>query len=422
MNNTKLGTVLIFLASISGCATTVEQVAIRDAIQITDQSLVKPIAITKVAATIRRGTVVGELGGGWFCMKNDDIKWRSGNKVFLSSEDLVDVFREELEVNGWPVVGSTEDLFEGYDISGAEVLVAARITDMETQLCAPNAGFGNWDVKGSMNMNVEWQVYSPARRTLIGKINTQGSAELKKAGDDAAYDLLRDSFAVAANNLIASEEFLSLVQRSSGLMLAPELSGAQQIDNKQVNYQTIAAAIAACRKATVTVRTASGHGSGFAVGDGSYIFTNAHVVGDATNVTLVTYGGLEIDGRVVTVSKERDVALIQIDSLRLPTVHLNRQIPDSGAKVYVIGSPLLEDMSGSVTSGIMSGTRIMDGYNWIQSDAAASPGNSGGPLMDSNGSVIGISTAGFQPGGGQVGLNLFIPINDALAFSNLRLD
>ena len=412
----------MLLVLTSSCATTVEQVEIKDAIQITDQSLVKPIAITKVAATIRRGTVLGDLSVGWACMKNDDIKWRSGNKVFLSSEDLVDVFREELEVNGWPVVGSTENLFEGYDVSGAEVLVAARVTDLEAQLCAPNAGFGNWNLKGSMRIDVEWQVYSPARRTLIGKINTQGSAELKKAGDDAAYGLLRDSFAVAANNLIASGDFLSLVQRSSGLLLAPDSSVAQQIDNKLVNYQTIEAAIAACKKATVTVRTAGGHGSGFAVGDGSYVFTNAHVVGDATNVTLVTEGGIEIDGYVATVSKERDVALIRIDSLRLPTVHLNRQIPISGGKVYVIGSPLLEEMSGSVTSGIISGTRIMDGYNWIQSDVATSPGNSGGPLMDSYGSVIGISTAGFQPGGSQVGLNLFIPIGDALAFSNLRLN
>ncbi|MCH8945283.1 MAG: trypsin-like peptidase domain-containing protein [Proteobacteria bacterium] len=412
---------LVLLVLTSSCATTVEQVEIKDAIQITDQSLVKPIAITKVAATIRRGTVLGDLSVGWACMKNDDIKWRSGNKVFLSSEDLVDVFREELEVNGWPVVGSTENLFEGYDVSGAEVLVAARVTDLEVQLCAPNSGFGNWNLKGSMRMDVEWQVYSPARRTLIGKIDTQGSAELKKAGDDAAYDLLRDSFAVAANNLIASGEFLSLVQRSSGLMVAPDSSIAQQIDNKRRNYQTIEAAITAVKKATVTVRTAGGHGSGFAVGDGSYVFTNAHVVGDAISVTLVTNGGLEIDGRVVTVSKERDVALIRIDSLRLPTVHLNTQIPGSGAKVYAIGSPLLEDLSGSVTSGIISGTRIMDGYNWIQSDAATSPGNSGGPLMDSNGSVIGISTAGFQPGGGQVGLNLFIPIEDALAFCELSL-
>ena len=130
---------------VAGCAsTTVSQVEVQQAIQITDPDKVKPIAITKVAAKIRRGTDIGDLQAGWLCVKNDDIKWRSGNKVQMSNEDLVDVFREELEANGWPVVGSTENLFDGYDVSGAEVLVAARISDIEANMCALNAGFGDW--------------------------------------------------------------------------------------------------------------------------------------------------------------------------------------------------------------------------------------------------------------------------------------
>ncbi len=422
MNN-RLHIMFVLVVLSVGCAApAVKQVEIKEAIEITDQTVVKPIAITKVAATIRRGTVIGGIGVGWLCIRGDEVKWRSGSKVHLSHEDLVDVFREELEANGWPVVGSTEDLFEGYDVSGAEVLVAARITDLETELCAPNSGFGNWNMKGSLKLGIEWQVYSPARRTLIGSIKTEGSAELKRPNDDAAYMLLSDAFAIAANNLLASREFLSMVERSSGLMTAPNPELGRVIYNKLENFKTLEAAIAAVKKATVTVRTAMGHGSGFAVGDGSYVFTNAHVVGDAIIVTLVTQGGIAIDGRVESVSKERDAALIRLDSLRLPAVHLNTRIPASGASVYAIGSPLLEEMSGSVTSGIISGTRIMDGYEWIQSDAAISPGNSGGPLLDSNGSVIGISTAGFHAGGTQVGLNLFIPIGDALAFCRLRVD
>lgn len=422
MNAGKVVSGLIPLVLLTACVTPVEQVVVEQAIEITDQSRIKPVAITKVAATIRRGTVVGEFGVGMFCMRNDDIKWRSGNKVFLSNEDLVDVFREELEANGWPVVGSTEDLFSGYDVSGAEVLVAARVTDLQAEVCAPLSGYGNWDVKGSMRMEVEWQVYSPARRTLIGKISTQGSSKLDKASDDGSYAMLQESFSVAANNLIASQEFLALVERSSGLIAGPDTSAGLLIDNKAQNYVTLEAAIAAVKKATITVRTASGHGSGFAVGDGSYVITNSHVVGDAQNVTLVTDGGIEVDGRVVAVSKERDSALIRTDALRFPSVHLNTNLPESGTRVYAIGTPFLEDLSGSVTSGIVSGTRMMDGYLWLQSDAAISPGNSGGPLMNAEGSVVGISTAGYQAGGTQTGLNLFIPIGDALAFSGLRIE
>ena len=177
---------------LTSCATTVTQVEVQQAIEVTDASRVKPIAITKVAAKIRRGTVVGSLSIGLFCAGNQEVKWRSGNKVYLSNEDLVDVFQEELEANGWPVVGSTESLFEGYDVSGAEVLVAAKISDIESQFCAPMAGYGNWDMKGSMKMEVEWQVYSPARRQLIGTFETEGSAIIEKASDDANFELLSE--------------------------------------------------------------------------------------------------------------------------------------------------------------------------------------------------------------------------------------
>ncbi len=421
MNHWKL-LILIVASFLMSCATTVQQVDVKQAIEVTDKSKVKPIAITKVAAKMRRGTVLGKIGQGLFCIPYQDLKWRSGSTVSLSSEDLVDVFREELEANGWPVVGSTDDLFSGYDISGAEVLVAARIIDLKSELCMPLVGYGNFNSKGSMRMNVEWQVYSPARKTLIGKVETQGSSLIKKASDDTPYELLNSSFSVAANNLIASHEFLSMVEKSSGLLQSPNSTDNILIDNKHINYQTLEASISAAKKSTVTIRTANSHGSGFAIGNGSYIITNCHVVGEAKNVTIVTSGGLSINGKVSTISKERDIALIKIDGLRFPPLHINPNIPDSASSVYAIGSPLSEELSGSVTSGIVSGTRILDGYKWIQSDTAVNPGNSGGPLLDDNGSVVGVTTAGFQPAGSQVGLNLFIPIADALSYSGLKIE
>ena len=415
-------TAVLFSVAIlaGGCVTrAVQQEEVKQAIEIVEPSKVKPVAITKIAAKIRRGTVVGELGVGAFCAKAEDVKWRSGSKVVLDSEELIDVFREELETHGWPVVGSTENLFEGYDVSGAEVLIAARVTDLELSLCAPYSGFNNWDTTGSMRMEVEWQVYSPARRSLIGTIETAGSAEMNRPGE--AYDLLSQSFSIATNNLLADPDFLSMVERSDGLLARPDGSGASTIENKLRNFRTLEEAISAAKRSTVTIRRADGgHGSGFAIGDGSILLTNSHVVGNAKAVSLVSEGGIVLDGYVVKVSKERDVALVATDALRFPPLHINGAVPAVGSQVLAIGSPLDERLSGSVTAGIVSGLRQMDGYDWIQSDAAVSPGNSGGPLIDGNGSVIGITTAGFQPANSQVGLNLFIPISDALAFVELR--
>jgi S1-C subfamily serine protease len=419
----RLGVYFLSLFTLFGCVVAVvPQTERLDPLEIVDEAAIKPIAITNVAAKMRRGTVLGTIASDELCVTKSDLKWRSGGTVSLSSEELVDVFREELEANGWPVVGSTDDLFSGYDVSGAEVLVAAKIIDMKSNMCFPKSKYGNYSsALGSLSMEVEWQVYSPARKSLIGSIKTKGSTVLKKSTDDASYQLLNDSFSVAANNLLANPEFYKLVAKSSGLARAPSSKGNTLIDNKKVNYQSLKSAISAAKKSTVTVRTASGHGSGFAIGDGSYILTNSHVVGDAKNVTLITRGGINVGGKVLKVSKGRDVALIRIDGIRLPSLYVDTRIPDAAAIVYAVGSPLSEELSGSVTSGIVSGNRIMDGYDWIQSDVAISSGNSGGPLLNDDGHVVGISTAGFQVSGSQVGLNLFIPITDALAYSDLRV-
>ena len=90
--------------------------------------------------------------------------------------------------------------------------------------------------------------------------------------------------------------------------------------------------------------------------------------------------------------------------------------------MYAVGSPFKEELSSTITSGIVSSLRIKDNQTWIQSDVAISPGSSGGPLLDSNGFVIGISTKGFQISGAPLGLNFIIPIEDAIKDLGVELD
>ena len=121
------------------------------------------------------------------------------------------------------------------------------------------------------------------------------------------------------------------------------------------------------------------------------ILTNSHVVGNADKVTIVTNGGLSFEGKVLKVNEERDVALIKTNSgIRLNPFHLDINNIESTSTVYAIGAPLSEKLSGTVTSGIISGMRMYDGFDWIQSDVSINPGNSGGPLVDSSGKLIGI--------------------------------
>ncbi len=417
---TKFLLIALALAT-AACAASVTQVEVKAPIIISDPVKIKPVAITKVIAKIPRGEDVGVYQIGGFCIDNTRILWRTGSKVNLSSEELVDVFREELEVNGWPVVGSTDDLFSGYDVSGAELLIAAKVIELEAAICQPHVGFGNFRSKGSMRMKVEWQIYNPSRKSTIGSIKTSGSALLQDLVGNAEYDLMSESFAVAVNNLLASDRFRDLVERSSFSAYPTEQTVKYEVKNLNIIYGSPQEALENAKLSTVVVRTATGHGSGFVFGDGQMILTNAHVVGEARNVTIVTSSKITLQGRVEEVDKGRDIALITISGVHLPPLRISLDKPRLTETLYAIGAPLDEEFSSTVTQGIFSAQRTFDGYSWMQSDVSINPGNSGGPLLNSMGHVVGISTAVFQSNGSQVGLNLFIPIEDGLDFIGVRL-
>ncbi len=106
----------------------------------------------------------------------------------------------------------------------------------------------------------------------------------------------------------------------------------------------------------------------------------------------------------------RDVALIKTNPIGGTSLPIRTTQSAAAEEVYAIGSPKSKELAGTVTKGILSADRISNNQNFLQSDVAITNGNSGGPLIDAKGFVIGISTQGI-PG---TALNFFIPIMDAL--------
>ena len=159
-----------------------------------------------------------------------------------------------------------------------------------------------------------------------------------------------------------------------------------------------------------------GEGSGFIVSADGYILTNAHVVADADEVTVKTTDRREYPAKVVGVDEASDVAVIKIDAKNLPTVRLGDPSKlRPGEWVVAIGSPF--GFENSVTAGIVSATsRAMPGGNYtpfIQTDVAVNPGNSGGPLFNLNGEVVGINSQIYSRTGGYMGVSFAIPIDVA---------
>jgi serine protease Do len=165
-------------------------------------------------------------------------------------------------------------------------------------------------------------------------------------------------------------------------------------------------------------------GSGVIVDPNGYIMTNAHVVEGAQRIRValplpsdngrsIAAGKRRIfEARLLGTHKETDLALLKIEEKDLPTLALlTQQRPRVGQLVFAIGSP--EGLQNSVTMGVVSAVaRQADPdkpLTYIQTDAPINPGNSGGPLVDMNGSVLGLNTFILSQGGGSEGLGFAIP-------------
>ena len=158
-------------------------------------------------------------------------------------------------------------------------------------------------------------------------------------------------------------------------------------------------------------------GSGFVISADGYILTNAHVVDGADEITVRLIDKREFKAKVIGADKRTDVALIKIEASGLPVVKLGD--PNKlkvGEWVLAIGSPFGFD--NTVTAGIVSGkARSLPQENlvpFIQTDAAVNPGNSGGPLFNMRGEVVGINSQIYSRTGGYMGLSFAIPIDIAL--------
>jgi len=162
----------------------------------------------------------------------------------------------------------------------------------------------------------------------------------------------------------------------------------------------------------------SAQGAGFCIGLQGYIITNNHIVENAINVTVFTIDGEDYRAKVIGTDPKTDLALLKVEGKSLPYVELG----DSarlrvGEWVLAIGNPF--GMEHTVTAGIVSakgrqlgvGMNVPEYQDFIQTDAAINRGNSGGPLVNMKGEVVGITSNILSPSGGNIGIGFAIPSN-----------
>ncbi|WP_210484902.1 DegQ family serine endoprotease [Microvirga antarctica] len=165
-------------------------------------------------------------------------------------------------------------------------------------------------------------------------------------------------------------------------------------------------------------RRSNSLGSGFVIDASGIVVTNNHVIGDANDISVIFPDGTRLKAEIIGKDSKVDLAVLKVKSDKpLKAVKFgNSDVMRPGDWVMAIGNPF--GLGGSVTAGIVSarGRNIESGPydNYIQTDAAINKGNSGGPLFNMNGEVIGINTAILSPTGGSVGIGFAVPASTAL--------
>ena len=150
------------------------------------------------------------------------------------------------------------------------------------------------------------------------------------------------------------------------------------------------------RAGVVRIQGTTGSGSGFVIDSDGYILTNEHVISGQPSLNIVFDNGARLIPRVIASDAYLDIALLRVQAAKQLTVLPFATEVRTGQEVIALGYPLNLGETMTITKGIISALRIAEGVRYIQTDAAINFGNSGGPLLNRNGEVVGMNTIIFR--------------------------
>lgn len=310
---------------------------------------------------------------------------------------------EALRGAGFNAVGAESLVFGKDEAERADLVLGGTVTELDCKRLHRQL---------RCSVGVEWQLLDRERDEIVYRVLTRYAGLNLPQDNDVR--LGRALTLGALQSLMKRERFKKLltVERS----VAPEEASypaatyadcSAEARELPTDFETIAAG-------AVIVKSGGGTGSGFALSSDGLIMTAAHVVASG-RPEVRTRDGKTFPARVVRVSNKHDVALLSLgSSVSLACLSLEPAEQTPGSDVFAIGSPGGEVLGFSLSRGIVSGVRIIDEVPLLQTDASISPGNSGGPLVDRQGRVVGVVSRKIA-GHAVEGLGFAIPIRAGLA-------
>jgi S1-C subfamily serine protease len=381
----------------------VQVIEARVPIQVTGPGAQKSFKFAVWKSLLDPTEIAGGVASGLFCSNTRPLYYVKGFDTMMLNS-VSHAFHEEAAKAGYAANERDKSVFEQKVGSGTDFRVGATLLEVDFRYCGSTEG------KGSAYGKIKWEVFSERLQRVI---YTADIAASMSARDSAIAQLeFRQRFARAlVDNLLGDPNFAEAVRTEGEGSASPAAAPAPlALSRGQAVAGDVSHNAPALQAAVVTIESGTVSGTGFFISQEGYLLTNQHVVSDAKFVRVRLSDGRTMVGEVLRGDRPRDVALVKTDPIATAVLAARAGEARVGEDVYVLGSPLGNTLSGTLTKGVLSAHRVLDGVSFLQSDAAVNPGNSGGPLMDVDGRVIGITDIGSNAHG----LGLFIPIDEAI--------
>ena len=412
------------------------------------------IELHSVDMMIPTGSIIGVEADFLFCSEPYDEIPAARVMAAFEGANVSQLAAEVMEPAGYTLLGPNITLFERAQTNPqARLFLAGRAVALGLRLC-PAARYGlgltplSDRAKGDASMTIQWEMLDALTQRIVYAGTTFGYARIDVRRSQSASLLLARAFQAAVTNLMADPAFhqsvvsagaeealLARARTAAGHSLSLPFQGGGDQVPPPLAVEAIADGsggqpIEQGVQATIRIDTGLGHGSGVIISADGYALTVDHVTGSGGSRRVVLADGQVTTAEVVRRNARRDVALIRLSprATPYPTVAIRPDTPAAAETAYGIGAPIDRGLAGTVSRGTISAIRYFPEIDRgrqrsIQADVDTRPGSSGGPLLDSEGRLIGLAQSGRIDPGTSVGLglNFFVPINDALAVLGIQL-
>lgn len=381
--------------------------------QLDFDTLTPLVAFDKLLVDFKDGQELGSYKN----IQNEiePITWQGSTRI--GSEKVEELFYE-ITNNA----GITTPIYEGSKLFNDEnrklnprFLVGVEIIDYSINVKNIDRAY-----ESNLVITFNWKVKDRATDKIIFDYKNTGKVVSHRNDvylNEENYSALEDAIV----DFVLNDELYALLMNSKHEKSEqrPDLSKEITINSvDSQEFESFSEMIKYANKSCVTIETENGHGSGFLISQSGLILTSSHVIDNANKLKIHLNNGVTFNASLISKNESFDVAIIKIPGEGYQSLKLNKIPIELGDDIVTIGTPTDIELGQSLSKGVVSGLRKIDDKVFTQLNISVSPGNSGGPLLNDKGEVVGIISSKLI-GEGIEGIAFAVPTESIMETLNI---